>query len=204
MASSTGCITYFDLDASTPTENILIPEQFDPLLPDRFDPLAEIKVVMAIDRDNDFPFLAFNLALSFSLANTPPPDPKAHGVQIWSVTLSLDDQQRGIGLTAEHLASFPLESSVNGIFCQSICGPHVALTLLSDEHEDFQLTFVIDWKRADGDQTNYPRRLVHPPIGKAPVCLALLIILTIILTVSDRKLSISFLATNYSPLRIMV
>ncbi|KIM36620.1 hypothetical protein M413DRAFT_285781 [Hebeloma cylindrosporum] len=32
LAADTGSITYFDLDASTPTETILIPDQFDPLL----------------------------------------------------------------------------------------------------------------------------------------------------------------------------
>ena len=180
IASDTGCITYFDLDASTPTESILIPDQFDPL-PDRSGPLSEIKVVMAIDRASDSAFLAFNLAVSFCLIETPPPDPKAQSVQIWRVALALDDQQQSIGLTAEYLASFPLEPSVEGIFCQSIRGPYIALSLLSVEHEDCQLTFIINWKQADGDQTNYPRRLLHPPYGKEPVCAVFLIIITIIL-----------------------
>ena len=203
VASDTGCITYFDLDASTPTECILIPEQFDPLVPEQFDPRAEIHVVMAIDRDNDSAFLAFNLAVSFSLTNTPPPDPEAQGVQIWRVELTLDDEQRGIGLTAKHLASFPFEPSIDRILCQSISGPHLALTLLVAEHDDFQLTFIIDWKQADGDQTDYPRRLVHPPDGKEPVCLVLLIIITLHLLFNS-KLSISSLATDYSPLPMKV
>ena len=181
VVSDTGCITYFDLDAATPTESTLIPDQFDLLLPDRSNPFTQVKVVMAVDRDSDSVFLAFNLAVSFCLLDTPPPDPKAHSVQIWRVALALDDQQRGIGLTAERLASFPLEPSVDGIFCQSLHGPHVAVSLLSAEHQDCQLTFIIDWKQADGDQTNYPRRLLHPPYGKEPVCLMLLIIITNIL-----------------------
>jgi hypothetical protein len=173
VGSATGCITYFDLDASTPTGSILIPDQFDPLLPDRFDFFAEINVVMATDKDNDSAFLAFNLAVSFCLVNNPPPDPKAQGVQIWRVELALDGQQQGIGLTAEHLASFPLEPSVNRIICQSIRGPHVALTVRSDQH-DPHLTFIIDWNQADGDQMNYPRRLIHPPYGTQAVCLVFL------------------------------
>jgi len=203
VASDTGCITYFDLDASTPTESILIPDQFDLLLPDRSDPFSEVKVVMVIDRDSDSAFLAFNLAVSFCLTDTPLPGPKAQSVQIWRVALALDDQQRGIGLTAEHLASFPLEPSVDGIFCQSLRGPHVALSLLSAEHEDCQLTFIIDWKQADGDQTNYPRHLLHPPYGKEPVCLILLIIITLSLLCGSKP-SISFLATKYLLLLIKV
>ncbi|KIM36619.1 hypothetical protein M413DRAFT_285763 [Hebeloma cylindrosporum] len=158
----------FDLDASTPTETILIPDQFDPLLPAESSTFSDIHVVMAINWDNDSAFLAFNLAVSFCLMNQPPPDPKAQGVQIWRVELALDDQRRGIGLKASHLASFPLEPSINRICCQSIRGSYIALTLLSDQHEDCQLTFVIDWNQANGDQMNYPRRFLHPPYGKQP------------------------------------
>ncbi|KIM36604.1 hypothetical protein M413DRAFT_285538 [Hebeloma cylindrosporum] len=174
VGSATGRITYFDLDASTPTERVLVPEQFDPLLPVEFDPLSDIQVVMAIDRDSDSAFLTFNLAVSFCLSSALSPDPKARSVQIWRVELALDDQHRGVGLEAQRLASFPLEPSVQGVFCQSISGPHLALSLLSVEHEDCQLTFVIEWKQADGGYTNYPRRLVHPPYGKEPCAVHLL------------------------------
>jgi hypothetical protein len=167
VASETGCITYLDLDASTPTESILIPDQFEP--PIRVLYLPEIKVKMSIDMDNDSAFLSFNLLLSISIDDTPP-DPKAHGVQIWKVSLALNDQQQGVGLKAEQLASFPLEPTVNAIFCQSILGDHLALTLLSDQHEESTLTFVIEWKQADGDRTNYVRRLLNPRYGKATVC----------------------------------
>jgi hypothetical protein len=128
---------------------------------------------MAIDRDNDFAFLAFNLVVSFCSSENYY-NPKAQVVQIWQVALSLDDHQQGIGLTAERLASFPLEPCIDAVFCQSIQGPHVALSLLSMDHEDSQLTFIIDWKQADGDQTNYPRRWLHTPDAREPVCLAFL------------------------------
>jgi len=170
FASNTGCITYFDLDASILTESVLIPDQFDAC--------AKIHVTMAIDRDNDSALLAFNLAVSFCLIDTPPPDPKAQGVQIWRVELALDDQQRGIGLTVKHLASFPLEPSVTNFSCQSIGGPHVALSI---GYEDYQQTSIIDWKQADGDQMNYPRRLLHLPSGEIPVCLVFLTTVMIIL-----------------------
>ncbi|KIM36605.1 hypothetical protein M413DRAFT_285578 [Hebeloma cylindrosporum] len=174
VASETGRIAYFDLDAPTPTESILVPDQFDPFLRDEFDPGAEVQVVMAIDRDYDSEFLAFNLAISFTLRNSPPPDPKAHSVQIWRVELALDELQRGVGLKAEPLASFPLEHYIDVIYCQSIRGAHIALSLLGPRHTDRQLTFIIDWKQADGDQTDYPRRLIHPPYGKMPTAMYLL------------------------------
>ena len=169
FASNTGCITYFDLDASKLTERILIPDQIDGY--------AKNCIAMAIDRDNDSALLAFKLAVSFCLIDTPPPYPKAQGVRIWRVELALNGQQRGIGLTAEHLASFPLEPSVTKIFCQSIGGPYVALFI---GYENCQQTSIIDWKQADGDQMNYPRRLLHLPSGEEPVCL---IFLTTIMTI---------------------
>ena len=119
--------------------------------------------------DNDSAFLAFSLFLSICIDDTPP-DPKAQGVQVWKVSLALNDQQQGVRLVAEQLASFPLEPTVSAIFCQSILGDHLAFTLLSDQHEESTLTFVIEWKQADGDLTNYPRRLLNPKYGKATVC----------------------------------
>jgi len=141
---------------------------------------------MAIDRDNDSALLGFNLAVSFCLIDTPSPNPKAQGVQIWRVELALDDQQRGIGLTAERLASFPLEPSVTKIFCQSIGGPYVALSI---GYENCQQTSIIYWKQVDGDQMNYPRRLIHLPSGEGPVCLVFLTIM-IILTICQEAIHI--------------
>ena len=169
VASETGCITYFDLDASTPTESILIPDQFESPIRVRLDYPPEIRIKMSIDIDNDSAFLSFNLLLSISIEDAPP-DPKAHGVQIWKVSLALNDRQQGVGLVAVQLASFPLESVISSVFSQSILGAHIALALNSDQHEESQLTFVIDWKQADGDQADYPRRLLNPQYGKAPVC----------------------------------
>jgi len=170
VASDSGSISYFDLDASTPTESILIPDQFEPPIRVLVGYSPEIRIIMSIDMDNDSAFLSFNLLLSISIDDTPP-DPKAHGVQIWKVSLALDDQQQGVGLIAEQLASFPLEPTVSAVFCQSILGDHLALTLRSDQHEESTLTFVIEWKQADGDRTNYVRRLLNPRYGKATVCL---------------------------------
>ncbi|KIM36606.1 hypothetical protein M413DRAFT_448967, partial [Hebeloma cylindrosporum] len=51
LASHTGSVTYFDLDAQIPSERILIPGQVNPE--------SETDIKMAIDRDNTSPFLLF-------------------------------------------------------------------------------------------------------------------------------------------------
>ena len=53
----TGAITYYDLDAPVITENILIPDQFDP------ENSSTFRMTVTIDQDSLF--LAFNLALFF-------------------------------------------------------------------------------------------------------------------------------------------
>jgi len=158
VVSKTGSIAYFDLDCTTPTKCILIPDQFD----ERFS----TGLSMTIDRDCDSAFLMFNLAVSFRLSNE-------YVVHIWRVALARDDQQQGIGLTAIHLASFPLEHSIKAVYALSMRGPHLAVLGLASELS--RLTFVIDWKKANGDLPNYPRRLIRPLHGMKPVWLAFLI-----------------------------
>ena len=156
VASDTGSISYFDLEASDPTETTLTPEQFQGK--------SHAQVTMAIDVDRDSSFLAFNLVVSYCLID---PDPKEHKIQIWRVSLTLDDQQRSVGLSAEHLASFPQELSIIKVWALSLRGPHLALSV-SCGYGRPQRTFVINWKQADGDTTQYSRRLLHPCYG--PVC----------------------------------
>jgi len=153
-------ISYFDLEASDPTETTLIPEQFQGK--------SSTKVTMATDFDSDASFLTFNLVVSYCLIVRPVPDFKEHRIQIWKVSLTLDDHQRGVGLAAEHLASFPQELSIRRVWALSLRGSHLALSGFCSEYDEPQRTFVIDWKRADGDSTNYSRRLLHPCYG--PVC----------------------------------
>jgi len=168
VAYSTGSVTYFDLDASKSTEIILIPDQFDYLY--------RRSVSMAIDRDCDSPFLTFNLVLTFCANSTLVRTPEEQGIQIWRVTLALDNQQQGIGLTTFRLASFPLEYFIRRVYTSSICGPHLAISFICDAHHNHnQLTFVIDWKRAHGGLPDYPRHLIRSRRRNEPVCLAFLI-----------------------------
>lgn len=153
-ASATGSVTYFDLDASPITESVLIPDQH-----------PSLKIMMwthmSVDVDRDSAFLAFNLAMSFCT-----PDivthPTQHCIQIWKVVLLRDAQQRGIGLAAERLASFPQEPLIGSVHSLSLCGPHIALSVFCRESKYPKRAFVIDWLQANGDTTDYRRRLVNP------------------------------------------
>jgi hypothetical protein len=153
----TGSVTYFDLDASPITESVLIPDQH---------PSLDIMMWthMAVDVDRDSAFLAFNLALSFCTPDTVT-YPTQHCVQIWKVVLIRDVQQRGIGLAAERLASFPQEPLIGCVESLSLSGPYIALSVFCRESEYPGRAFVIDWLQANGDTTNYRRRLVNPYEG---------------------------------------
>jgi len=164
VASNTGSVSYFDLDASTPIESILIPDQFDYI--------SKSRISMAIDRDCDSALLTFNLLVArcsnSTDEDTPTFDYKEHGIQVWRVALALDDKQQGIGFTAVHLASFPLERSITRVYALSIRGSYLALllNLTYNVHVcESRFAFVIDWKLANGDLRNYPRRLVYPLDG---------------------------------------
>lgn len=154
VASGTGSITYFDLDASPITEGVLIPDQH---------PSLDIMMWthMAVDVDRDSAFLSFNLALSFCTPDTVT-YPTQHCIQIWEVVLLHDAQQRGIELAAERLASFPQEPLIGRVRSLSLCGPHIALSVFCRESEYPERAFVIDWLQANGDTTDYRRRLVNP------------------------------------------
>jgi hypothetical protein len=156
----TGAITYYDLDAPVSTENILIPDQFDPENSSTFR--------MTVTTDRESLFLAFNLALSFCSRNAPVANHKEHCIQIWKVVLVLDEQQRGIGFQSVLLASFPQEPRIDIIYVLSLLGPHIAFTAhCLDCHEDQQM-FVVNWQTANGESVNYPRRPIYP-VGSAPV-----------------------------------
>ena len=148
-----------------------------------------------------FLFLTFNLAVAFFASpGSPPPNHKNHHIQIWRVTLALDDQQHGIGLTAVHLVSFPLEPAIIRVFALFILGPRLALSFFSfSRRRCRQFTFIIYWKRVD-DETNYPRHFTLHSSGEEPVCRGFPRNFHLRLW-PDRR-SIYCLATNYSLLRL--
>jgi hypothetical protein len=127
--SDTGSVSYFDLDTFDPiTQSVLTPDQFPNL--------TGIWTHMAIDVDRDSAFLAFNLALSFCISDRNTlTHPTQHSIQIWKVMLLRDDRQRGIGLAAERLASFPQEPLISRVYSLSLRGPHLALAVFCEELE---------------------------------------------------------------------
>jgi len=153
----TGSVTYLDLDASPITESILIPDQHPSLN-------IMMWTHMAVDVDKDSAFLAFHLALSFCTPETVT-YPTQHCIQIWNVVLLRDAQQCGIGLAAERLASFPQEPLIGSVQSLSLYGPYIALSVFCRELEYPGRIFVIDWLQANGDTTDYRRRLVNPYKG---------------------------------------
>ncbi|KIM34772.1 hypothetical protein M413DRAFT_404508 [Hebeloma cylindrosporum] len=173
VASDMGSISYFDLEASDPTENILTPEQFQTK--------SATQVTMAIDFDSESTFLAFNLVVSYCSMSR---ELEEHKIQFWRVSLTLDDQQRGVGLSAKRLAAFPQELSINRIRSISLRGPHLALSVYCSHYVENLRTFIIDWKRADGDSTDYPRRLLHPSYG--PVCEHFIWLLALLMTEEEK------------------
>ena len=116
---------------------------------------------MAIDVDGNSAFLAFNLALSLCSPDTAT-NLTQYSIQVWRVVLLRDSQQRGIGLAAELLSSFPQEPLISGIYSISLCGPHIALSGFSRYSSHLVWGFVLDWVQANGDTTDYRRRILHP------------------------------------------
>jgi len=153
-ASDTSSVVYFDLDASPITENVLIPDQHDPV------PNVFMCTQMAIDVDGNSAFLAFNLALSLCSPDTVT-NLIQYSIQVWNVVLLRDAQQRGIGLAAELLSSFPQEPLISGIYSISLCGPHTALSGFSSHSTHFIWGLVLDWVQANGDTTDCRPRMFH-------------------------------------------
>ena len=184
---TTGAVTYYDLDAPVITENILIPDQFDPKNRSTF------RMAVAIDQESLF--LAFNLALSFCSAQAPTANPKEHCIQIWKVVLVLNGQQRGVGLRSVLLASFPQEPLIEKIYILSLLGSHVAFTAECSECYQPEQTFIVNWKMANGKSVNFPRQLLYPVWG--PKVCYFFVQLQCLLIATKRKPFTFFRATEY-------
>ncbi|KAF5325059.1 hypothetical protein D9619_009620 [Psilocybe cf. subviscida] len=125
--------------------------------------------VMSVQELDDSSVLAARVAVLYSVAKEYAPNwsQDVHRVDIWSLTVALDDiiQPKG-NLTAKRITSFPLPPEFQ------IAGKH-SVTLLDNEiasnfsyalapHGSVFLT-VIDWTKPHGRSTSYPRRYVAGP-----------------------------------------
>ncbi|KAF5325357.1 hypothetical protein D9619_009619 [Psilocybe cf. subviscida] len=128
--------------------------------------------VMSVQELDDSPVLAARVAVLYSVAKKHAPtwSQDMHRVDIWSLTVALDDSTQPKGnLAAKRITSFPLPSEFQ------IAGKR-SVTLLDNEiatnfsyalapHGPVFLT-VIDWTKPDGRSTSYPRRYVAGPTAK--------------------------------------
>ncbi|KAF9527611.1 hypothetical protein CPB83DRAFT_884035 [Crepidotus variabilis] len=99
-----GDILYFDLDATKATARVLIPFQYSSS--------ARIHLLIAVDMDNDEPFLTFNLAVT-ALYYASDPEESHKLIQIWRITHKVDDRGRIVDLIAHHSRSFLEEKGID-------------------------------------------------------------------------------------------
>ncbi|KIM47010.1 hypothetical protein M413DRAFT_267732 [Hebeloma cylindrosporum] len=72
---------------------------------------------------------------------------------------------RGIGLRSVLLASFPQEPFIKKIYVLSLLDSHVAFTAECSHRFHPHQPFVVNWKTANGEAVNYPRRWLYPIAG---------------------------------------
>lgn len=147
VATYTGLVMYYDLDAEIIEGALLIPEQSKPVS----------HFLMSVDVDTNSPTLRFNIAFSLHVAR-----PKKNMVHVWRVDCLLDGNQRVNGLKATPLSSFPHRPMISSVMKLSLAGPHIAFTAKREDSEPHLAhIFVLDWDRANGDSAVYPWRMLH-------------------------------------------
>ncbi|PPQ94545.1 hypothetical protein CVT25_011964 [Psilocybe cyanescens] len=150
VTDQTAAVTYYDLDAETISGVQLIDDQKP-----RFD------FLMAIDYNMHSPFLEFMIA--FSLHDTPAwiystdSRPYQPTIQIWRVSVVLDDTRHVVGLAATWIASFPHRPEIIMPTSLSLLGPNIAFNAINGLEI---YTFVVDWTQASGNAFKYPWRVV--------------------------------------------
>ncbi|KAF8968845.1 hypothetical protein BDZ97DRAFT_2056242 [Flammula alnicola] len=172
IATSTGSVIYYDLESSTNIGTLLTPSKFG-------HEESVLQTLMSVDIDESSPTLTFNLALSFmgdkflddwgDVNNDPPLEP-VRMIKIWRIALVLDDKQHGAGLSAKYLASFPHHPFVSDLYSLSLLGSHVAFTVFCSE-DNKEYSIVVDWARANGTSSKYPKRILSQPNGSRSIYL---------------------------------
>lgn len=147
-----GGVTYYDLDAETIVGTSLIPNQMNEHVRN--------KILMSVDYDAQSPTLEFTLALYLSDESPGLFYDRITGFQVWSVSLLLGSSQRGIGLVATCLSTFPIRRTIESVFSLFVLGPHLTF---NGFHIDFGKShlFVVCWKHANGQSDIYPWRMLQ-------------------------------------------
>ena len=152
----TGSVTYYDLDARTIVGVPLIPDQ----IPDCGSENADI----AIDLHDELPMLSFTIALSLADRSEAVQSFERYSyetVQIWKVSLVLNESNKGVGLEARQLACFPHRPMINTVMTISLLGSKIAFRAYPHRARSSHI-YVVDWIHANQNPTMYAWRMFIP------------------------------------------
>ncbi|KIM39644.1 hypothetical protein M413DRAFT_29339 [Hebeloma cylindrosporum] len=150
-----GSVSYYDLDSQTPVKRLLIPR-----IKDQFSSFHT--VVMAVDIDDESPVLSFNVALYLERNSDRAAhlSPRIQIVQVWHITLELDDQNRGTRLSATRLSLF-LRENYGLLRFMSLLGGSIAFGVEGTREDyGFQVTHhlaIVDWAEANVQNRSHRR-----------------------------------------------
>jgi len=148
FAHPSGEVSYCDLETE---EFVLIP-----LVPPASKDGSSMVTYMSVDEARESQLLSFNIAMS-----TRPLDPHSHKsgttrIDVWQVTLLLNDCHDAAGFHPKRISSFPVRVRAR-IVSISISGRWLACEMdLVDIMR--QQVLIIDWMRANGESAQFLRR----------------------------------------------
>ncbi|TFK64613.1 hypothetical protein BDN72DRAFT_260594 [Pluteus cervinus] len=149
ISTSRGSVNYYDLHSEDHLGRELIPERYD-----------ERRSSICIDVDSNSPILTFNLALANSDYMT---GDRQATLEIWQVSLVVDEEGKGVALKAQSLADF-LQEPMGPITSMALVGTHFAYSVHFDPHERTYI-FIVNWKTIH--ESNYPKQVVVVPPNAA-------------------------------------
>ncbi|CAA7268981.1 unnamed protein product [Cyclocybe aegerita] len=143
-----GSIQCCDLEGKNPSPKALIPHPFD-------SDNTTAGVHFSFDMVSTTPTLTFNIALGFRDGLS---DDAINFLQVWQVSVILDEQGNGMDLRTCLLSSFvqKIGGSVHAI---AISGPHLAYAFVPRGQTLPRFIFVVDWSSVNGKMTQFPQRI---------------------------------------------
>ena len=157
----TGSVTYYDLDAETIVGT--------PLIPDQIPYCGSKNVHIAIDFQDESPMLSFTIALSLADRSEAIQSLERHSyetVQIWKVSLVLNESNKGVGLEAKQVACFPHRPVINTVMAISLLGSTIAFRAYPYPIRNRSAyIYVVDWIHANQNPAMYAWRMLNPLVG---------------------------------------
>ena len=155
----TGSVTYYDLDAQTIVGV--------PLIPDQIPYCGSKNAHIAIDFHDESPMLSFTIALSLADRSEAVQSFERYSyetVQIWQVSLVLNESNKGVGLEARQLACFPHRPIINTVMAISLLGSKIAFRAYPHRPRSAYI-YVVDWIHANQNPTMYAWQMLNPLMG---------------------------------------